>query len=73
MANGWTLERRARQAELIKTWSPWKHSTGPRSSEGKVKSSRNAWKDGHRALLRALTEVMRNQEVSMATWSKRRH
>jgi len=25
MANGWTPERRARQAELIRTWCPWKN------------------------------------------------
>ena len=43
MANGWTSERRARQAELIKTWKPWKQSTGPLSSEGRAKVARNAY------------------------------
>lgn len=38
----WTPERRARQAEAIRDWAPWKHSTGPRSTEGKAKSARNA-------------------------------
>lgn len=41
MANGWTPERRARQAELIRTWQPWKHSTGPKSPDGKIKAARN--------------------------------
>lgn len=38
----WTPERRARQAEAIRDWAPWKHSTGPRSTEGKARASRNA-------------------------------
>ena len=46
MANGWTEERRARQAELIRTWKPWKQSTGPRSEAGKMRSSQNAYVHG---------------------------
>ena len=42
MANGWTPERRARQAELIRTWRPWDQSTGPRTAEGKSKAAGNA-------------------------------
>ena len=42
MGNGWTQERRARQAALIRTWRPWECSTGPRTAAGKVRSSRNA-------------------------------
>ncbi|OYX66148.1 MAG: hypothetical protein B7Y88_04400 [Sphingomonadales bacterium 32-64-17] len=38
----WTPERRAKQAENIRRWKPWKKSTGPRTPEGKVRSSRNA-------------------------------
>lgn len=38
----WTPERRARQAEAIRRWKPWKKSTGPRTPEGKARSSRNA-------------------------------
>ncbi|MDA8416482.1 MAG: hypothetical protein M0Z78_05340 [Betaproteobacteria bacterium] len=41
MANGWTPERRARQAELIRTWKPWTRSTGPQTPEGKIASSKN--------------------------------
>jgi hypothetical protein len=43
MTNGWTDERRARQAELIRSWKPWIQSTGPRTQEGKAKVSRNAY------------------------------
>jgi hypothetical protein len=39
MVNGWTLERRARQAELIRQWMPWAKSTGPRSPEGRQRVS----------------------------------
>lgn len=38
----WTPERRARQSEIIQCTKPWRHSTGPRTKEGKVKVSRNA-------------------------------
>jgi hypothetical protein len=33
--NGWSQERRARQAAAIHTWRPWERSTGPRTPEGK--------------------------------------
>ena len=44
MGNGWTPERRARQAELIRTWKPWDKSTGPRTDEGKARTARNGFK-----------------------------
>ena len=62
MATTWTPERRARQAELIRTWQPWAKSTGPRSPEGRQRVSRNAWTGGHRAQLRELTKLV-NAEV----------
>ena len=33
MGNGWTPERRERQAALIRSWKPWEHSTGPRTDD----------------------------------------
>ena len=39
--NGWTPERRARQAELIRKWKPWEKSTGPKTDEGRAVVSRN--------------------------------
>ncbi len=65
LMSSWTPERRARQAELIRTWRPWKQSTGPRSSDGKERVSRNAWKGGHRAQLRELTKMV-NEHVQSA-------
>lgn len=41
MARDWTPEARARQAELIRTWQPWKHSTGARTPQGKAMSAQN--------------------------------
>ena len=61
MANGWTPERRARQAELIRRWRPWERSTGPRTDEGKALVAQNAYKGGTRALMRALARVLREQ------------
>lgn len=62
MANGWTPERRARQAELIRTWKPWEQATGPKSSEGKERVAHNAWRGGHRQQLRELSKLV-NAEI----------
>ena len=61
MANGWTPERRARQAELIRNWRPWERSTGPRTAEGKLRTSRNADKGDTRGMLRAIGRLLRRQ------------
>lgn len=49
MANGWTLERRKKQSELIKNWQPWQKSTGAKTVEGKNKVSQNALKHSMRS------------------------
>ena len=65
MVNGWTLERRERQAELIRQWQPWKQSTGPKTPEGKATASRNACQGGDMARMRELAKdvnrVLREQ------------
>jgi hypothetical protein len=65
MSNGWTPERRARQAELIRSWRPWERSTGPRSAIGKALVARNPWKGGIRALLRKLSCELRKQHEAL--------
>ena len=64
MANGWTSECRARQSALIRNWRPWEVATGPKSEEGKVRVSRNAFKGGGDAagtarLLRGQCEALK--------------
>ena len=46
--DGWTPERRAKQAELIRITKPWLRSTGPGREEGKARSAANALKHGFR-------------------------
>ena len=65
MASSWTPERRARQAALIRTWKPWAQSTGPRTPDGKRKTSRNAYKGGHWRMLRELSRTV-NAEIRAA-------
>ena len=65
MANGWTEERRQRQSELIQAWQPWEQSTGPRTAEGKAKSSQNACKGGIRPLFRMIDAILRKQQQSL--------
>jgi hypothetical protein len=62
MATGWSQRRRARQAEAIRRWRPWERSTGPRTVEGKARSSRNADKGGQRQLFRQMAKVL-NMEL----------
>ncbi|MCE3269683.1 MAG: hypothetical protein K0S57_80 [Ramlibacter sp.] len=67
MANGWTPERRERQAELIRQWQPWAVSTGPQTEEGKAASSKNAYKGGNwlkqRQFRRELYKALKRQAV----------
>ena len=58
MANGWTAERRQRQAELIKGWKPWERSTGAQTTEGKARAARNAYKGGVAQQLKELRQLL---------------
>ncbi|MCP9761072.1 hypothetical protein EGI20_17645 [Aquitalea sp. S1-19] len=59
-ANGWTPERRAKQAELIRQWRPWEKSTGPKTETGKTISCRNATRHGlYTAVAHAERSVLR--------------
>jgi len=58
--NGWSPERRARQALAIHRWAPWKRATGPTSVAGRARSKMNALKHGGRsALVRRLGQLLR--------------
>ena len=58
---GWTPERRLQQSLKIQQWRPWDDSTGPRTSEGKAASSRNAYRGGVRSMLNSMSELLREQ------------
>lgn len=58
MNNGWTDERRQRQAALIRRWQPWQRSTGPRTADGKARASRNAFKNSPREKLREIARFV---------------
>jgi hypothetical protein len=47
--NGWTPERRARQAAIIRLHHPWRHATGPRTEAGKAGVAMNALRHGCRS------------------------
>ena len=64
-ARNWTPEQRQQQAERIRNWSPWAHSTGPRTTEGKAAASRNGWKGGHREMLRELARALSAQREAL--------
>jgi hypothetical protein len=70
MVNGWTLERRQRQAELIRQWQPWKQSTGPRTPEGKAAASRNAFTGGDMARMRELAKEVNRVLREQRQWLK---
>jgi len=67
MAKGWTDERRAAYSRMMKARKAWAHSTGPRTVEGKRRSSANAVGNGCRqrldAELAAIEALMREWEV----------
>jgi hypothetical protein len=68
MARNWTPEARAKQAELIRGWQPWKHSTGARTPQGKAISAQNRAKSLARAQKRiddarvALKEAVKERD-----------
>jgi hypothetical protein len=68
-ARTWTLAQRKQQSDAIRHWQPWTHSTGPRSSDGKTKTSLNAYKGGEsdrvRVILKQIKAVLNNQKEQL--------
>ena len=65
-ARNWTPEQRKQQAKVMRAWSPWLKSSGPRTLEGKAVASRNAWKGGTRALLREIALTIAAQGATLS-------
>lgn len=66
--NGWTPERKKKQAELIRQWQPWKYSTGAKTAEGKIKVSQNAYKGGYWKELRKLRKQTNKMLKKQSEW-----
>jgi len=49
MSNRWTPTTRAVQAKAIRQWQPWRYSTGPTTTDGKMLGSLNSLRHGARA------------------------
>ena len=58
----WNDAQRAQAAARARVLKPWKHSTGPKTAAGKLRSSMNAYKHGHNTrAYRELKWVLREQ------------
>jgi len=66
MTKGWTDERRAAYSRMMKERKVWAHSTGPRTAEGKRRSSGNAVGNGRRQRLDAELAAI---EALMRAWA----
>lgn len=53
----WTDEARRKQAERIREWRPWEHSTGPVTKRGKRRSAKNWARGGRGSILRIVRMI----------------
>ena len=65
-----TPEHRAASAARCRRYQPWKHSTGPKTAEGKAKVSQNPYKGGWREVLRDLANALREQEKVIESFER---
>lgn len=66
MPRTWTEEQKRKQAEKIRKWKPWEHSTGPKTAEGKERCRYNALKEGtYTAQWPAVRKALRLQKEFM--------
>ena len=70
----WSVEDRRRQSANARRLKPWKHSTGPRSAEGKQRVAMNGWKNqpnanSRRQIRIALADVT-GMTAQMVEWRR---
>lgn len=64
MAGQWTEERRKAAADRCRANKPWEQSTGPKTTEGKIRSSLNALKTAdHSHTFKHAREALRLQRL----------
>ena len=63
MANGWTPGTASATGRANQELETVERSTGPRTPEGKLRTSRNADKGDTRGMLRAISRLLRGQSV----------
>lgn len=61
----WTPEARAAQAAKIRSWQPWRESTGPTTQAGKAVCKLNGLKHG-RCTAQARADAKKNRARSSA-------
>lgn len=69
MSKTWSDANRKLQVERIHLHRPWKASTGPKSEEGKKRSSQNAYKGKApiRSLRKMITRIHK-ERLEMIRW-----
>ena len=70
MARVWTPEAREAQAAVCRKHQCWKHSTGPRTVEGKAIVAMNSYKGEPRKVERELDKAI---NAMIRTWSLERY
>lgn len=58
----WDWERKRKQREVILRHKPWLKSTGPKTIEGKEKSSKNSVDHFKKLSMKAIDQIFKKQE-----------
>ena len=74
MAKKWSEHSRKRQSEAIQDHKPWEQSTGPKSDDGKERSSQNAdkGKTPLRVIQKMITKVHKDR-LEMLKWLEKQY
>ena len=70
-ARKWSQEQRLAQSKAIRQHQPWLSSTSAKSDVGKLNSSQNAFRGGHRPLIRELAKALKEQGAFICDFDSR--